>query len=47
MWFQHKGVFWEVKREWGLYLFFRTLSERYNLMAEDSLTIPREAKRSV
>ncbi|KAF8457801.1 Mob1/phocein, partial [Terfezia claveryi] len=43
-WFQHRGVFWEVEGEWGLYLFFKTVSERYNLIPEDNLTIPPEAE---
>lgn len=43
-WFQHRGVFWEVEGEWGLYLFFKTVSERYNLIPEDNLTIPAEAE---
>ena len=43
-WFQHREVFWEVEGEWGLYLFFKTVSERYNLIPEDNLTIPPEAE---
>ncbi|KAF8472070.1 Mob1/phocein [Kalaharituber pfeilii] len=43
-WFQHREVFWEVEGEWGLYLFFKTVAERYNLIPEDNLTIPPEAE---
>lgn len=33
-----------MEGEWGLYLFFKTVSERYNLIPEDNLTIPPEAE---
>ncbi|KAI5795445.1 Mob1/phocein, partial [Peziza echinospora] len=45
-WFQHRTVFWDVEGEWGLYLFFKTVSERYSLIPEDNLMIPPEAEGS-
>ncbi|CAZ82667.1 unnamed protein product [Tuber melanosporum] len=43
-WFQHRSVFWEVENEFGLYLFFKTVSEKYSLIPEDNLTLPPEAE---
>ncbi|KAF3160314.1 hypothetical protein TWF132_009520 [Orbilia oligospora] len=42
-WFLHRGVFWDVENEHGLYVFFRTVSDKYNLIPEDNLTIPSAA----
>ncbi|KAA8893778.1 Mob1/phocein, partial [Sphaerosporella brunnea] len=43
-WFQHRHVFWEVEGEYGLYLFFKTVSDRYRLIPQDSLMLPPEAE---
>ncbi|PWW74918.1 hypothetical protein C7212DRAFT_353085 [Tuber magnatum] len=43
-WFQHRSIFWEVENEFGLYLFFKTVSEKYSLIPEDNLTLPPEAE---
>jgi len=43
-WFQHRPVFWEVEGEYGLYLFFKTVSDRYRLIPQDSLMLPPEAE---
>ncbi|KAL7271900.1 hypothetical protein RUND412_005312 [Rhizina undulata] len=43
-WFQHRNVFWEVEVEYGLYLFFKTVSDHYDLIPSDNLTIPPEAE---
>ncbi|RPA98901.1 hypothetical protein L873DRAFT_1739483 [Choiromyces venosus 120613-1] len=43
-WFQHRSVFWEVENEFGLYLFFKTVSEKYQLIPQDNLTLPPEAE---
>ena len=43
-WFQHRHVFWEVEGEHGLYLFFKTVSDRYNLIPQDNLMMPLEAE---
>ncbi|KAK6496520.1 hypothetical protein TWF481_002535 [Arthrobotrys musiformis] len=42
-WFLHRSVFWDVENEHGLYVFFRTVSDKYNLIPEDNLTIPSAA----
>ncbi|KAF3941317.1 hypothetical protein ABW19_dt0202536 [Dactylella cylindrospora] len=42
-WFLHRGVFWDIENEYGLYVFFRTVSDKYNLIPEDNLTIPSSA----
>ncbi|EPS38787.1 hypothetical protein H072_7457 [Dactylellina haptotyla CBS 200.50] len=39
-WFLHRSVFWDVENEHGLYVFFRIVSDKYNLIPEDNLTIP-------
>ncbi|KAF3904292.1 hypothetical protein ABW21_db0200251 [Orbilia brochopaga] len=42
-WFLHRSVFWDIENEHGLYVFFRTVSDKYNLIPEDNLTIPTSA----
>ncbi|KAJ6264270.1 hypothetical protein Dda_0414 [Drechslerella dactyloides] len=42
-WFLHRSVFWDIENEYGLYVFFRTVSDKYNLIPEDNLTIPTSA----
>ncbi|KAF3930813.1 hypothetical protein ABW20_dc0110097 [Dactylellina cionopaga] len=39
-WFLHRSVFWDVENEHGLYVFFKTVSDKYSLIPEDNLTIP-------
>ncbi|KAJ5974466.1 hypothetical protein N7481_011676 [Penicillium waksmanii] len=43
-WFQHRNVFWEVEGNDGLYVFFKTVCDMYNLIPEDNYTIPAEAE---
>ena len=43
-WFQHRHVFWEVEGEYGLYLFFKAVSDKYRLIPEDNLMLPPEAE---
>lgn len=43
-WFQHRGVFWQVEGHDGLYVFFKTVCDVYNLIPEDNYTIPAEAE---
>ncbi|KZF25361.1 hypothetical protein L228DRAFT_280605 [Xylona heveae TC161] len=43
-WFQHRHVFWQVEGNEGLYVFFKTVSDAYNLIPEDNYTIPAEAE---
>ncbi|RJE20297.1 Mob1 family [Aspergillus sclerotialis] len=43
-WFQHRDVFWEVEGHDGLYIFFKTVCDMYNLIPEDNYTVPPEAE---
>ncbi|EFR04548.1 Mob1 family protein [Nannizzia gypsea CBS 118893] len=43
-WFQHRGVFWQVEGHDGLYVFFKTVCDVYNLIPDDNYTIPPEAE---
>ncbi|EQL28356.1 Mob1 family protein [Blastomyces gilchristii SLH14081] len=43
-WFQHREVFWQVEGHDGLYIFFKTVCDIYNLIPEDNYTVPREAE---
>jgi Mob1/phocein family len=43
-WFQHRGVFWQVEGHEGLYVFFKTVCDVYQLIPEDNYTIPGEAE---
>ncbi|KAK2865471.1 hypothetical protein FQN49_003538 [Arthroderma sp. PD_2] len=43
-WFQHRDVFWQVEGHDGLYVFFKTVSDVYNLIPDDNYTIPPEAE---
>jgi len=43
-WFQHRGVFWQVEGHEGLYVFFKTVCDVYQLIPEDNYTIPAEAE---
>ncbi|KAI4129943.1 MAG: hypothetical protein LQ347_003571 [Umbilicaria vellea] len=43
-WFQHRQVFWHVEGQEGLYIFFKTVCDDYNLIPEDNYTIPPEAE---
>lgn len=43
-WFQHRGVFWHVEGHEGLYIFFKTVCDVYQLIPEDNYTIPNEAE---
>lgn len=43
-WFQHRAVFWEVEGHDGLYIFFKTVCDVYQLIPEDNYTIPAEAE---
>ncbi|KAJ6090515.1 hypothetical protein N7486_009330 [Penicillium sp. IBT 16267x] len=43
-WFQHRDVFWEVEGHDGLYIFFRTVCDIFQLIPEDNYTIPPEAE---
>lgn len=43
-WFQHRDVFWQVEGNDGLYIFFKTVCDMYNLIPEDNYTVPAEAE---
>ncbi|EER45610.1 Mob1 family protein [Histoplasma capsulatum var. duboisii H88] len=43
-WFQHREVFWQVEGHDGLYIFFKTVCDIYNLIPEDNYTVPKEAE---
>ncbi|KAL2872675.1 Mob1 family protein [Aspergillus lucknowensis] len=43
-WFQHREVFWQVEGHDGLYMFFKTVCDMYNLIPEDNYTVPPEAE---
>jgi Mob1/phocein family len=43
-WFQHRRMFWQIEGEHGLYVFFKTVSDRYSLIPEDTYTVPPEAE---
>lgn len=43
-WFQHREVFWSLEQEEGLYKFFKTVCDAYQLIPEDNYTIPSEAE---
>lgn len=43
-WFSHRSVFWDVEGREGLHLLFKTVTDEYELMPEESYTIPPEAE---
>ncbi|EEH18223.2 hypothetical protein PABG_00786 [Paracoccidioides brasiliensis Pb03] len=43
-WFQHRDVFWQVEGHDGLYIFFKTVCDAYNLIQEENYTVPAEAE---
>lgn len=43
-WFSHREMFWRVEGQTGLYTFFKTVCDAYNLLPEDGYTIPAEAE---
>lgn len=43
-WFQHRDVFWKIENQEGLYIFYKTVCDVYNLIPEDNYTIPPEAE---
>ena len=45
-WFQHREVFWKVEGKHGLYIFFKTVCDVYDLIPSDNFTIPPEAQTS-
>ncbi|KAF5248101.1 hypothetical protein FAUST_508 [Fusarium austroamericanum] len=43
-WFQHRGVFWSVEGETGLYVFFKTVCDLYDLLPAENYKLPPEAE---
>ncbi|KAI4163294.1 MAG: hypothetical protein LQ342_003029 [Letrouitia transgressa] len=43
-WFQHRQVFWDVEGNKGLYMFFKTVCDVFNLIPQESYTIPPDAE---
>ncbi|PHH65333.1 hypothetical protein CDD81_2745 [Ophiocordyceps australis] len=43
-WFQHRNVFWTVEGQTGLYLFFKTVCDLYDLLPSENYKLPPEAE---
>jgi hypothetical protein len=43
-WFQHRGVFWQVEGQTGLYVLFKTVCDNYELLPAENYKLPPEAE---
>ena len=43
-WFQHRSVFWTVESQTGLYVFFKTVCDLYDLLPAENYKLPPEAE---
>ncbi|KAK0627214.1 Mob1/phocein [Immersiella caudata] len=43
-WFQHRVVFWSVEGQTGLYIFFKTVCDVYDLLPAENYKLPPEAE---
>lgn len=43
-WFQHRGVFWSVEGQTGLYVFFKKVCDLYDLLPAENYKLPPEAE---
>ncbi|RDA90872.1 hypothetical protein CP533_3237 [Ophiocordyceps camponoti-saundersi (nom. inval.)] len=43
-WFQHRSVFWNVEGQTGLYVFFKTVCDLYDLLPAENYKLPPEAE---
>lgn len=43
-WFQHRGVFWTVEGQTGLYVLFKTVCDIYDLLPSENYKLPPEAE---
>ena len=43
-WFQHREVFWKIESTYGIYILFKTVCDKYQLIPEDNYTVPPEAE---
>ena len=46
-WFQHRDVFWALESQEGLYIFYKTVCDAYQLIPEENYTVPAEAEGGV
>lgn len=43
-WFQHRAVFWSIEGQTGLYVFFKTVCDLYELLPAENYKLPPEAE---
>lgn len=43
-WFQHRGVFWSVESQTGLYILFKLVCDLYDLLPAENYKLPPEAE---
>ncbi|KAH6659501.1 Mob1/phocein [Truncatella angustata] len=43
-WFQHRGVFWNIESQSGLYVFFKRVCDLNNLLPAENYKLPPEAE---
>ncbi len=43
-WFQHRSVFWSLESQSGLYVFFKTVCDAYDLLPAENYKLPPEAE---
>ena len=43
-WFQHREVFWHIESTYGIYMLFKSVCDKYQLIPEDNYTVPPEAE---
>jgi hypothetical protein len=43
-WFQHRSVFWSAESQTGLYAFFKTVCDMYDLLPAENYRLPPEAE---
>jgi hypothetical protein len=43
-WFQHRGVFWSVEGQTGLYVFFKTVCDLFDTLPAENYKLPPEAE---
>ncbi|CAI0649769.1 unnamed protein product [Colletotrichum noveboracense] len=43
-WFQHRAVFWTIEGQTGLYVFFKTVCDMYELLPAENYKLPPEAE---
>ncbi|KAK4039042.1 hypothetical protein C8A01DRAFT_16927 [Parachaetomium inaequale] len=43
-WFQHRGVFWSIEGQSGLYVFFKSVCDVYDLLPAENYKLPPEAE---